>query len=182
MPNINLSQSSQQRKAADSSYGFLDGHLVISLGILLVAFGAWGGVAWYNQSLTVQASALDADLAEKNKILADEKVGRLVDFQRRSDAVKQQLEQIELNKGVNIHAPETVLNQVQKYILPTVTLQSYSQVTEDKKLSLQASADDFQGVALQVMSFKAAFPSVVIAKVDRAEGGRVEFDVDISVK
>jgi hypothetical protein len=172
MANINLSQSSQQRGSANAS-GVMDKTLGISLGLLVLTGVVFGGVKLYSGSLEQKKANIENEIVAQSAGLQGDKVDRVADFQTRSDFIAKKME--------SKNAPQDILAKVEKAMLPPVVLQDYEYDVEKKTLSLEATADSFKTVSQQLMSFKAAFNSVVMDSGAHGEDESIVFSAKISL-
>lgn len=175
MTNINLSQSSAERRKMESQ-GIFDKTLVISIGLIALSFGTLFGLKMYNASLNSKAAELDSEIAAKSKGLEGDAVNRVVDFQMRSEEIAKKLADTTLSS-------QDMFVLVEKLMVQGVSLDSYEYDTQKKALSIKAVSGDFKSVAQQIMSFKSnsTFKGVSVKSTSRDDKGAIIFDLTASL-
>jgi Tfp pilus assembly protein PilN len=170
MANINLSQSSQQRKAQEAQDRILDRGLAVSLGVLIITVGVWAGVAAYASSLESKKANLEAEIEVQSRQLQGEKVERVLAFHERSQFIT---EKMKVSKD-----PQEALGQMEKLILSSVALESY-RYDADGSLTVEAVTDSFKNVSQQIMSLKSFFRSVAVEDSSRNDNGDIAFTLKV---
>lgn len=176
MANINLSQSSLERKSQESNSIF-DKGLMVPLGLLVLSFGTMFGVQMYNSFVEGQTTALEEDIKREMMNFEGDSVSRIADFTNRMDVIDKKL----LTKDVSA---QDMFASVESLMVNGVSLGSYEYDTIGRTLSLKIVASDFKGVAQQVMSFKShkSFKGISVGGATRDQASSVvTSDVIISL-
>lgn len=175
MANINLSQSSIERKSHEFGAVF-DRSLMISLGLIAVTFGTLFGLKMYNSFLENKAAALTEQISVQVTSLENDSMDRVVDFSNRSESVDKKL-------SVKEVSPQDMFALIGKLMMGGVSLDSYEYNMTTKTVSLKIVANDFRGIAQQVISFKSegSFKSVSLSDISRGDDGSVTSAVLISL-
>jgi hypothetical protein len=171
MANINLSHSSHQKQAFGSSSKILDKSMGLSLGIITITAAVLFGVKFYAGVLDKEKASLASEIEAQTKVLKGEGVARVVDFHKRSEFIAKKMS--------NQSGPQDIMAQVEKSMLPMVSLESYQYDASDKSLTLEAITDNFKNVPQQVLNFKSAFGAVLLENSGRDDSGNVAFTVKI---
>jgi hypothetical protein len=175
MANINLSQSNAENGGKDVESIF-DTRLVISLGIIILAFGTLFGLKMYGSSLEKETASLSANIDTQIKELAGDSSRRVIDFQERMKNIDEKL----MNTSVS---PQDMFVLMEQLVITGNSLDSYNYDVNGKAVTMKIVSNDFKSAAQQVMSFKShsAFTSVNIVNSQKGIDGKVSSEVVISL-
>ncbi len=177
MSSINLSQSNLDRSNQELNTIF-DKSLIISLALLIVSFGTFFGLKYYNSTLNTKIATLNTEIGEHLKDLdGSTSMNRVVDFQER-------LKTIDTKIAATEEAPQNLFTTVEKLMVGGASLDSYAYDAAAKTLTLKVVSGDFKVVARQVMNFKSSgsFQNVTVSNTEKTTDGSVNSDVVISLK
>lgn len=169
MAGINLSQTDSRTSAR-----FFDKGTVTALICLLLVVAVFGGLRWYIGSLEQQSQALDALLSEKKTVLEGDRVNRLTDVHGRVSYLSEH----------RVKESREVFTQLEKVLLPAVTLSSLNYQNEDGKISFKAETGNFKTLAQQLQTIKSTgvFSEVNADEIARDQEGSITFSLDAVVK
>lgn len=174
MANLNLSQSTLERKRSESNSIF-DRHFMIPMSLIILSFGTLFGLKIYDAALKNEVASLDASSKVKLSGLESESVNRLVDFQARSEAID-----AKLKAGVS---PQDMFATIEKLMVGGVSLDSYNYDMEARTVAMKVISSDFKSIAQQAMNFKTmgSFKSVVVSDSAKKDDGTVVSNILISL-
>lgn len=175
MANINLSQSSLERKKHEFGAVF-DRSIVISLSLLAVSFGSFLCLSIYDSMLRNRITLLDEDIAAQMANLDGESVDRVADFGER-------LKNIDMKLSDKSVSPQDMFATIEKLMVIGVSLDAYKYDMKTKTLSLKIVSADFKGAARQVMALKSheVFKNVTVGTILKADDGSIVSNVTVSL-
>lgn len=171
MSNINLSQSPESSLKA--SGGILDKSLGISIGLLILAFGAYFGLLFYGKTLDSNLASINASIETEKKKIASDQANRVVDFQDRLDVIGKSLK--------SNMPPSDNLAKIEASMLPETRLSEYSYDMEKQAIQTTVIAESFKNIAEQIVAFKKVFSNVSVGDTSRSEDGKLKVDMTLSL-
>lgn len=173
MVSINLSTGSSISQKEGLPYK--KGIITIFV-VTLVLGGIYGGMIFYRKKLAGQIDSAKLSYEVEYNNLTGESNKKVIDFQNRLTAAKDEL-------GQN-NAAKDALAEMEKSIANEVYIASYELDAVKKTLKLSCVADNFNLVARQVLAFKKSeyFSHVTLGDAKANEDGKIEFEVELKIK
>jgi chromatin segregation and condensation protein Rec8/ScpA/Scc1 (kleisin family) len=167
MPGMNLSEPTPAQEQVKA--GFVTGSVVVTA-IFFLILTVWGGMQWYIKTLDERLAAQTAMLEENSTKLKGEKVDRIASFDTRLTLMKKQID------GETTDT-QTLLNQLERLVIPNVKLTKYEYNKKDKFVLIGGETDNLKFVAQQLISFKgeSQFTEIQVNSLRKNLDGRVEF-------
>lgn len=172
MSNINLSQSSEL-SSLKASGGVLDKSLGISIGLLILAFGVYFGLLFYEKTLDSNLASINASIETERKKISNDQANRIVDFQDRLDVIGKSL-----TSGMS---PNDNLAKIESSMLPETKLGQYSYDMEKQSIETVVIADSFKSIAEQIVAFKKVFSNVSVGDTSRSEDGKLKVNMTLAI-
>lgn len=143
MSNINLRQTNQKDESA-RTVGVFSGSMVISIVLITLSLGAWGGLEFYKRSIEDQITAAQAEIDAASAEISVKDLERLVAFQDRAERIDKKLK--------TKNTPDTLFAALQQAVVPGAAVDEFG--VADKNVKVSMRVDTFQTAAKQIMSFK----------------------------
>lgn len=170
MPGINLAHSSQkkekEKKEKRSSSG--KGTVLMTFSILLV-LGAWGGLYWYDLSLSRDIAVVEDRIEEERGSLGGEDIDAVADTAFRIEIAKESLERTETSL---LSFPF-----LEASVIPEVVLEESSYDSRTGEVTVIGRATDFSSGVRQLVELKrsGSVRSLSVSSMERHEEGGVVF-------
>lgn len=168
MPGVNLSQSEQEEEQVEER-SFFDSGFMLSMGMILLALLAFGGVRLYIGSLDKKIAAVESALSVNAGRLKGDGIDRVADFDARLGYFSANM--------VQFSDMQLVLQKLEKTVLPNIILKDFEYNHQDKTVTIEGVSTDFKSLAEQIMSFKnePVFSNIEVQSIDRTEADTISF-------
>jgi hypothetical protein len=168
--SINLRTDEVDMKS-DNKIG--DKNIIISLAILLFIFLLYGAVFTVAKLFDSKIAEARSQYMAKYSSFTAGNANEIIDFENRSVAAKQLLASDE--------SAILAMEQIENTIVPPIYLLSYKYEKDEKMVTLQGAADNFNTVAKQILSFKESgyFSSVTLGPSAFDKDNKLNFAVTL---
>jgi len=174
MAGINLAQGAQREETRRSERRGKRGMLLVFF-FLVVTFGAWGTLAWYDHILTGEITGIDGDIRDAWKEISGEDLSRVADFHFRLEAIDAGLEEI--------GRPRRMFGVTESGVDPGVVFSRLDFEKSDGSTVLEGTANDFQSIVRQLVSLKgdSVVSDVALNTLGRTDDGKLDFSLSVDM-
>ncbi len=146
MTNINLSYGPEKPLKGKNIARFSGWSLIVSLTILAISAGMWGGLKIANQKMQEEKKSLENEIQKETGQLNRKDAAIIDDFTQRLDLVKRGLES-------KINTNE-FLAEISLRLIPGSLVKSFNLDSKTGVLAVNLEADNWVIAAKQLLSFK----------------------------
>jgi len=172
MANINIDNFEERKES-----GFINPGVLVIIIIFFLVLVTWGGLFYYQKDIDSRISEIESKNTESiNKDLLGEKANKVIDLQERL-AISNRL----LPQGRNLFS---IFSEIESSMLPAVYINNYTFDDKTNTIKMICVADNFNTVALQMLSFKKNNDMKDVklgnAEVDKTTN-KLTFDVTLTI-
>jgi Tfp pilus assembly protein PilO len=171
MSGINLAQNAHQEVERKKRKRSRKGTFLVVL-VLVLLFAVWGALVWYEGVLSGEISALEDQVLEQEKSIAETELNKVADLYFRIEAVDRKLSE-------SVAGPQALLGMVSSAIEPGVVLSRSSYEESKGEIVLVGRAGEYVQVVRQLVALKRneEVRDVSVESLKRAEDGQLEFSL-----
>jgi hypothetical protein len=172
MSNINLRQTNQKDESVRTA-GVFSGSMIISIVIIMLSLGAWGGMEFYKRSISDQIDTIQAEIDSAAASISVKDLERVVAFQERAERIDKKIK--------TKNTPDTLFAALQQLVVPGSAIDEFEVTGKAVKVTMRV--DTFQTAAKQAMSFKksAVFSDVIIVGASKNEKEEIAVGLKMAI-
>lgn len=170
MLGVNIAQSQKEEEEIKPKRGgFFDTGTIVSITLIVLSLGGWGGTRYYVSTLDKSIAEADATLAADMPKLSGEAIDEIADFETRLVFFG--------TTESSLYEPADMLKKIEAAMVPGVVLTKYKYDHAEAVTTIEGLTDDFRKLAEQIQGFKSQgiFTQVHAQNIGRNNDGKITF-------